>query len=398
MTGRYAIRYRGTRRGRPVQGLLFGPGRAEVRARLRVAGISRVRVSIDAAATLSSWVRPGFDPLELEGFYNYLGRAIERGYARVPALSDAAEIVQDLRLRSAICVVRDLVQEGAALGRAMSAAGFPERDHRMMGAGEESGQLAATLEALAREVRREADLQRGLRRLLLSPSIVAFAAYVLAYCALVLLSPALGRVFADNERVLHLPGYARDYYEFVRGFNEHLGISSALYLGAGLATLAFVRSAACHALMERLVPGLARIAELGEMSQMWGAFSVMTRSGLGHASIARLLAAAARRTETRRRFRHFEQQCLLGVATDRAVERAGFPRYVVSGVRAACGAGALAEGTGDLAGRLALQVAILTQRAQVLVGAASAFLGALVVLGFAAITILPQMTTLLGSF
>jgi type II secretory pathway component PulF len=393
-----AFRYAGTRQGRRATGIVLAAGFAPARARVAALGVARARLRIAWGATWLAWSRPRFDPFDLETFYAFMARAMDRGYSRTALLADAVEIVHDPRLRMAIATLRDLVQEGRGLGRAMSAAGFAQRDCQLAVAGEDAGNLVATMASLAREVRREAELGRNLRRLLLSPSILAGAAYALTYGALVLLSPSLGRVFTENEQLLGLPAYARAYYAFVRVFNDHLVAATFLYGAAGAAALSFLRGRACREFLERVIPTFAHISLLADMAQMWGAFSAMSEGGMSPATIARQLSVAARRSDTRAWFRRLENQCRLGVATDRAVERAGFPRYVVAGVKAACGAGALVEGTGELAERLAVQVAMLTHRAQAVVGAACAVLGACIVLGFAAITILPQMTSLLGSF
>jgi type II secretory pathway component PulF len=71
---------------------------------------------------------------------------------------------------------------------------------------------------------------------------------------------------------------------------------------------------------------------------------------------------------------------------------------VISGVRAAAATGQLPEGTRDLAERLTVQAAILTAHAQTIASGFAALLGALLVLAFAAVTILPQMSSVLGSF
>lgn len=392
------VRYTGRRNGARVAGFVVADGLARARARVAGLGVTGARLHLQAWASLRLWLQPRFDPFDLETFYAFLARAIDRGYSRTALLADALEIAQDLRLRMAVAVLRDMVQEGTGLGRAMAAAGFPARDWQLVVAGEEAGNLVPALASLAREVRREAELGRAMRRMLLSPAVLAVSAYVLAYCALVLLSPSLGRVFEQNAQVIVLPAYARTYYALVAGFNEHLLAASTLYALAGLGTWVFLRSRACHRALMFLVPGLARIAQRAEMAQLWGAFSAMVQGGMSPTAVARQLALAARSDEAHVWFRRFERQCQLGVSNDLAVERAGFPRYVVAGVKAACGAGALAEGTAELSERLGVQVAILTHRAQSLVSGICAVTGAAIVLAFAAITILPQLTGLLGSF
>ena len=67
-------------------------------------------------------------------------------------------------------------------------------------------------------------------------------------------------------------------------------------------------------------------------------------------------------------------------------------------MRAAAASGALADGTRDLAERLSIQAGVLTSRAQALITGLAALFGALLVLAFAAVTVLPQMVGLLSSF
>jgi len=398
MSAQLALRYQGRRGSGRVAGIVHAASMAQARARVSSLGVSRARLRIAWGATVLAWLRPRPDPFDLETLYSFLARAFERGYARTAVLGDAAGIIHDPRLRVAVQLVAALVREGAPLARAMTCAGFPERDCRMAQAGEDAGNLVAAFEGLAREVRREAELRRSMRRLLLPPAILAASAWVLSWCAFVLLSPPLARVFADNGQVLALPGYARAYYAFVVAYNDHLAAASILHAAAGIGVLAFARSTAGRRLAAIALPPWARIQELSGMARSWGAFSAMLDGGMAPPSIARQLALLPGTAEAQGAFRRFEQHLRAGVSTERAVERAGFPRYVVSGIQAACGSGALARGAAELAERLSIQVSALTHRLQALVAALCALTGALVVLGFAAITVLPQLTALLGSF
>jgi type II secretory pathway component PulF len=393
-----AFAYRGARAGRRVSGMLYAANWAQARSRLRRLGVSGNRLRLAPWASVMSLARPASDPLDLEGFYTYLARVHEKGLSRAQLLGDAIEFVQDERLRFAISAVRDAVQEGVTLGKAMLNAGFPGRDCQLIIAGEESGRVPQVLAALAREVRREADLRRALKRLQLSPAAVAIAAYVLGYLAIVVLAPPMARKFAVNAQAVSMPEYARLYYGFVEMFNRDLVPWTLLYLAAGVAIMVLLRTAAVRAVIERLFPSLQKIAELSEMAQLWGAFSMMADSGAGKYQIAQMLARAAERPATLERFRRLERQFRLGVEIERAVERAAFPRYVISGVRAAAATGQLPEGTRDLAERLTVQAAILTAHAQTIASGFAALLGALLVLAFAAVTILPQMSSVLGSF
>lgn len=396
MTLAYA--FRGMRRERPIGGTVYAASRVQARARLGRMNVARAHLRLAPLATLAAALAPGFDALDLENFYTYLARVIERGLPRAQLLADAVDFAHDPRLRFALALVRDAVQEGAPLADALRAAGFARRDCELLAAGEGSGRLPQILAALAREVRRDGELRRNLRRLLLPPLVVAGAAYLLAYLALVTMAPLMARKFAENASLIALPDYARSYYALVELFNRHLAISTTAYLGVGAAAVGLLASGAARAIAERAFPTLARIGELTEMAQLWGAFALMVDSGIGQQQAAGQLARAATRPRTRERFRRLERQCRLGTAIETAIERAGFPRYVVAGVRAAASANALADGTRDLAERLSIQASILSSRAQALVTALAALAGATLVLAFAAVTVLPQMTGVLSSF
>lgn len=393
-----AYAYRGLKRARPIGGTVYAASRAQARARLGRMNVTAARLRLAPLATLAAALAPGFDPLDLENFYAYLARVIERGLPRPQLLADAVEFAHDPRLRFALALVRDAVQEGATLANALRAAGFPRRDCELLAAGESSGRLPQILGALAREVRREGELRRNLQRLMLPPLLVALSAYLLAYLALVTMAPLMARKFAENASLVALPDYARSYYALVELFNGHLALSSALYVAAGAGVALLLRARLARAVAERLFPTFGRIGELSEMAQLWGAFALMTDSGVSQVQIAGQLARAGTRPQSGARFRRLERQCRLGSAIEIAIERAGFPRYVVAGVRAAAASGALADGTRDLAERLSIQAGVLTSRAQALITGLAALFGALLVLAFAAVTVLPQMVGLLSSF
>ena len=393
-----AFSYRGARGGRPVRGTVYAATRAQARARLRRMNVTPAALNVAPLATISATVAPGFDALDLENFYTYLARVIERGLPRLLLLADAVEFAQDPRLRFALAMVRDAVGDGAPLAAAMRTAGFPERDCQLLAAGESSGRLQQVLVALAREVRREGELNRNLRRILLPPMLVAAGAYVLAYLALVLLAPVMAQKFAENASLIVLPGYAQVYYAGVRAFNENLAVASLLYAGAGMGAIVLARAPAVHALLRSALPTLARLDEASEMARLWGAFALMTDSGVSQVEIAARLGRAASRARTRDRFRRLERQLKLGTALDVAVERAGFARNVVAGIRAASVANAVADGTRDLAERLSIQAGMLTTRLHAVMTAMSAATGALFVLAFAALTVLPQMASVLSNF
>jgi type II secretory pathway component PulF len=381
-----------------VRGVVFAASAPQARARLRRLHVAAPVVRLAPLASLRALASPGFDPLDLEQFYTFAARFADRGLPRAQMLADAAGFVQDARLGFALDMAREAVREGMPLGRAMQPAGFAERDCVLVTAGEDSGRLPQVLAALAGEVRREANLQRALRGVLLSPLLVTVAGYVLAWLALVFLAPAMAEKFAQNAGVVRLPDYAVDYYAFVALFNRNLVLSTGLWLAAGAAAIAFFRSRAWHALRDAVFPPLRRVVELAEMAQLWGAFALMTDSGMGKYRIAQALARAATRPRTRGRFRRLERQLKLGVPLDQAVERAGFARYVTAGVSAAVASQAVAEGTRELAERLTLQASMQTARVQVAVTGIAALSGAAAVLAFAALTVLPQMAGVLSSF
>jgi type II secretory pathway component PulF len=398
VSARFAYAYRGLRGARPIRGTVYAGTRVQARARLRRMNVSAPELRLAPLATVAAAVAPGFDALDLENFYVYLGRVIEKGLPRPQLIADAVEFAQDPHLRFALAMVRDAVSDGATLTAALRGAGFPERDCQLLAAGEASGRLQPVLVAMAREVRREGELRRNLRRILMPPLLVGAAAYVLAYLALVLLAPMIAHKFAENAALIRLPDYARAYYVLVEAFNRHLVAGSVAYAAAGLALVLLARSALARAVVERAFPTLARLHELAEMAQLWGAFALMTDSGMAKVEVANQLARAALRVRTRERFRRLERQLKLGAALDVGVERASFPRYIVAGVRSATAANAIGDGTRDLAERLSIQVQILTTRINAIVSGLSALAGALMVLGFAAVTVLPQMTAVLANF
>jgi type IV pilus assembly protein PilC len=136
-----------------------------------------------------------------------------------------------------------------------------------------------------------------------------------------------------------------------------LSLNPALPLGLFL----FVRSRAFRRLLDALTT-LREISVKADYASLWTGFALLYDAAIPPMDAARTMKEAAEREDSRLAFARLEKLLYTGIYLESAVERAGFPLFVVDGVRAATTGGNIVEGLRDMTNDLSEDVFNLTQR------------------------------------
>jgi len=359
-----AYRYRAVdERGEPLEGVVYAENAALAHFRLaRVLNRRPTALRLALRESIAAALARDFSRRDLALFYATLGARLERGQSVEEGLDDARDFIFDRRMVQAITLMLHRLHDGAPLGEAMRQAGFPARDAALVAGMTEAGRLPEALVGLARELEQAEAIGESIRALMQMPLAVAAVMYAGLYAALTVFMPAMKR-FYDALGTVRLPSSVSLAYELSGAFDAHLVLATAAYVlfPIGLVRLASLPSG--RRLLER-VPAFRRIAERADMSRLWGGFAVLYDAGVNVEETCRLLAAAARRSESEANFRALGRQLHGGMSFVAATARAGFPQYVVKGIQAADSSGDLVAGTQALAERLARDVGIMARRCE----------------------------------
>ena len=373
-------------------GTLFAKSAAEAHFRLHHR-LAREPLSIRLAPwqTLRQWLKPGFDTRDLVAFYRAFGRRLERGQAIQPGLEQAQEFVSDPRLIQSVALLAHGLKEGQRLGIALRGAGFPERDAAALDAVGDTGRLPDTLQVLAADLERRAQLARSLRQTLQMPLTVASLLYIGLYFALVFFLPTMAR-FYHALGAGALPPMAAMLFAFADAFRSHLVLTSVLTLIFPVLLLCVMRTPAVREMWER-APLVAERLERSELASLWAAFATLYDAGIQIEEACRLLHAAATRPSTRRWFAALGRELRAGWPLVKAVPRAGFPHHVIRAVQAADSGGDLVAGLRALADSLTEDVVHLSQGQEHLVRVLATVIAAALVAGFFLLTYYPILAS-----
>ena len=201
-------------RGKTIRGTIDAETARVARQKLRAKGVyaTDIKEGLQAAKEKALDVKRFFTSdrvkiTELAVATRQLATLVGAGLPLVESLQALSEQVESANLKRIIIEVRENVQEGSALAKAMGAfpKAFPRLYVNMVGSGEASGTLDAVLENLADYLESQQDLQRRVRSALMYP------AFMLVFCMLVVIAlltyvvPTITDIFIKQKAILPLP-------------------------------------------------------------------------------------------------------------------------------------------------------------------------------------------------
>ena len=343
----YAYRYNAhNQAAKLITGLVYAETSDSAYAKLKRAGLRVASVHIDLLGTLNG-LSGKFDVRELVRFYRTMGKRLEAGKPMISGMEAAISFSTDPFLINALRLMQQRLMDGAKVAEAMHAAGFPERDLNVIRAADASGKQGQAFVRLAEDVARAERLRSAISSTFLPMKILALVGFVGLYAAMGWLSPTMIKFFAQwsNGNAPHLPPIILFYNVTAMWVTAHK-ITSALLLGI----LILMANWLLHS---RLVKQSAdywknwrMISEKSDHSAAWTSFGLLyDAGGISAYESAAVVRKSCARLDSQDMFHRMDKILRLGVPISVAVARAGFPVYVINGVKSAEEGGAsLAEG------------------------------------------------------
>ncbi len=379
--------------GNPVTGVVYAASSDFAWVKLRRANLSAREVKFDFVSTLNGLGSKGFDKRDLSRFYDTLGKRISNGRPLAEGFESAGAFVSDPRLRQAIMMVAQAVTDGNRLSDAMRASGFEYRDAMAIRAAEESGKQGSAFISMAADVDRKSKLEQQLKAMLMMPKIMLSFLYVASFAGVWKFAPKMEGFLKNlqgSKMTINDP-FQEAYFAASHWLNDNLFLSFALWFSIPAALFWVVKTGRHEKLLDK-IGTLKMINEKSDMASTWTAFSLLYDAGVPPYECARVVRPSAVREATKEMWRLLERAFLAGLPVDKAVERAGFPQYIVSAIKAAESAGSsLPEEIQGMSKNLEEDVTVLTKRFQAQAELWSKVAVALVLFGAAKITILPFM-------
>ncbi len=202
------------RSGRRERGTVDADSAAEARRKLRAARVHVLEIAEAGEARAASaggrieWRR--IRTADLASATRQWAMLLHSGMALVPALGALVEQLGDHPLGRVLGRVRDRVNEGMALARALEEHPrvFPEVYVNMVGAGEAGGELESVLSRLADMLERRARLGNKVRAAMAYPAFMSLVAAGVVVFLLTFVVPSIAKLFVEMKRTLPWPTVA----------------------------------------------------------------------------------------------------------------------------------------------------------------------------------------------
>lgn len=371
--------------GKKTDGLVRAKTSSKARAQVRRMGFTRPVISLDVMASLSSgfgWIpKQDFDLRDKGRLYRTLGQRLKRDGSLVSALESAQDYLEDGRLKGAVAVLASQIIDGHPVHEAMLTAGFPPRDAMVVRALGESGAMHKGFTDLSAEALTRHERNAALSSALRMPIIMVFVAYMALPAFFFGLGPKMSQFFAKlGTRGSSIPDDIKAIYALVAWANSNVLLTVSLWLGLGLVGLLLWHSPMWSSLAMR-VKTLRELTEKSDHASLWSVFGLMYGAGIPSQDICETLRPACKMERNKISLRRMARHLASGADDGDAVASSGFPRFVVSGYRAAKDSGAISDGLASFAELLNEDIEILTEKTKALMQLLSLVLMSLTVLG-----------------
>jgi general secretion pathway protein F len=201
-------------KGKTSKGTLDAENIRTARQKLRTQGIfaTEIKESLKANAEPTRDIKKLFQSnsvstTELAVATRQLATLVGSGFPIVEALSALSEQLESINLKRIIIDIREKVQEGSNLAKAMGAfpKAFPKLYVNMVSAGEASGTLEAVFENLADYLEAQVELRRKISSSMFYPILMLCFCVLVVIGLLVFVVPSIVDIFIKQGAKLPLP-------------------------------------------------------------------------------------------------------------------------------------------------------------------------------------------------
>lgn len=384
-------------RGNAVSGSVVAANRNYALYRLRQAGLKAGKLSIDPIGTINQFTGGGaFSMKELARFYQAMGKRLEAGKPLTDGLTLALEYLSDPNLKQAVIFMRQALLDGNREAEAMRIGGFPSNDCMIVRAAAEAGSAGKAFLNLAAEYGRREALASRFKKLLFMPSVMAFLMMVVFYASVAWLGPKTMLFLSRLPLDIELSSTVATFFAAVAGFQKNPDVYTGLYVGGCIGLVVFVRSRYFRWLVLDRVKVAKDLGLKSDLATLWGSFALLYDAGLPVKETCRVLGDAAKREDTREWFRKMGRATDTGRALRDAVTAAGFPPFIVSGIKSALEEDSLSVGIGNMVDNLRTELEYLSEKAAAYVEIGSILLTAVGVAGVFMVTYYPMVSAALS--
>lgn len=348
-----------TSRGQSISGVIYAPNKPLAFSRLKKGGFLPLKVDLAPGATLNGWIAPDFNKQELSRLYATVGRRLKNGKSIVDGLEAASEYLQDSRLRQAVMMMRQSILDGQSEYQAMLAAGFPRRDALVIRSTSETGKTGESFVALGDEIARVEALRKSVASTFRLPAVMGVFMVLFIWAALMFIAPGTLNFLKQTGLRINFSPMIAAYFDLVALFHKQAIVSSVVYFSGFGALVYYLRSESFKKLLDNFKT-LRTLSIKSDHVTLWNSFSLLYDAAVPAREAASIVGESAKRPDSKAAFLKLGRMVESGRSIEDAVGSAGFPQFVVSGVKSAASGGDLVAGLTDMVRNLEEDVRVLT--------------------------------------
>lgn len=351
-------------RGDAVIGKVFADSRYYAMFRLRQAGLRASHVRFDPLGTLEGAINGArFPKKELARFYQAIGKRLEAGKPISDGLNLALEYLSNPRLKQAIVFMKQALLDGNPEAVAMQIAGFPKNDCMVVKAAAEAGGAGRAFMNLAAEYTREGALAAKFKKILFMPTLMLLLMMGIFYSSVAWLGPRTLKFLSNLPMKIDLQGFVADFFELVKAFEQNPTLYTWSYVSICAGFLWFLKSKYFRTYVLDRFQVSRNLSLKADLATLWSGFAMLYDAGLPVKEACRVLADAAKRDDVRDWFMRMGKAVDTGRTLSDAVVQAGFPQFIVSGVKAAAEEDSLGAGLANMVDNLRTELEFLSEKA-----------------------------------
>ncbi len=392
-----------TRAKELVSGVIYAEAQDIAFQKVKNLGYTPVDVpTLNIPLSINAMIYSDFNKKELMIFYKTMGKRMGQGRSTVEGLETAVSYIKDPRLKQALMMAKNFLSEGMSFANALKLAGFPLRDVEILRSTADAGEQPATLLRLAAELDRNLKLEASIKSTLKTPILMFLIMYLTTYGLIIKIAPKMMDFFKilridfiSGKGTENLPSFIPAYYKFAAAFNQNVLIYSIFYFGLVVAFVFFLRSKIVKKSLD-YIPVIRNISVKTDLSNLWSSFGLLYDSGANIEEVCKMMSKSARREEHSANFLDMARLVRSGIPINKAVQKAGFPDFVIREVNAAQTSGSISEGLIDMSEGFAMDVEDMTDNLKSFISLASLIFMTIFVLLFFMISYYPSMATIMS--
>lgn len=274
---------------------------------------------------------------------------------------------------------------------------LPERDAMIVRALGDAGHIDQAFTDISIDVYREYERDSGIAAATRMLKFMGGGFFVAIPLIIFLLLPLPAKTIKGMGQFFNnMPEYSKMVFGAVEYFGANPEVFWAGYVAAGIGVIFFLRSKLFQLIVDS-IPVFHNLSSRADHAALWGGYALLYEAGIPPSEICRTMQSATKREDTRNSIKRFEKLMRTGVDDVRSIERAGFPRFVISGFRAAKQTSDIVGGLKSLSERLTSDITLLTKKVQDFMQVVSIICMAIIALAMFMIAVYPIMATTLSN-